>query len=356
MTRALVSGLDVAAHRDAFDLDLRSAEQSGADRGPRRLVGSEPLPINLVHCLEVGEVRQEDGRLRTRSSEESAETRTAARLSSTRRVWARTSSPPTSWPLWASSASCPAQNTRSPARIAWLYGPTGAGARSVLVTRRSICSPFCERAGHGARENLIILGQDAPQVECGPLVDDPRDDRGIRKPERLRQTAGWRTADRDGKGRLRLLGERPSSDGGPQLDDLGRDPDRGEDPRERPRPRRDRARCRGDHSPDRKLLLGCSIAVCLEGRQERCDGQLVGSERAHERVRAERGDGLGPTDRDPCLRSAEQLVSAEGDHVRTFADRLVNGELLTEAEPRRVEKGAAPEIVDESDAVLARES
>src|SRR5438132_173018 len=64
MTRALVSGLDVAAHRDAFDLDLRSAEQSGADRGPRRLVGSEPLPIDLIHCLEVGEVRQEDGRLR----------------------------------------------------------------------------------------------------------------------------------------------------------------------------------------------------------------------------------------------------------------------------------------------------
>jgi hypothetical protein len=46
--------------------------------------------------------------------------------------------------------------------------------------RRSIYSPFCERADDGACENLIILGQDAPQVECDPLVDDPPDDRRIR--------------------------------------------------------------------------------------------------------------------------------------------------------------------------------
>src|SRR5712691_398178 len=64
MTRALVSALDVAAHRDAFDLDLRPAEQSGADRGPRRLVGPEPLSVDLVHRLKIREVREEDRRLR----------------------------------------------------------------------------------------------------------------------------------------------------------------------------------------------------------------------------------------------------------------------------------------------------
>src|SRR5437879_13780258 len=121
----------------------------------------------------------------TRSSEESAETRTAARLSRTRRVWARTSLPPTSSPVWASSPSCPAQNTRSPAMIAWLYGPTGAGARSVLVARRSICSPFRERADHGAREDRIILRQDAPQGDGDPLLHAPRDHWRDRRSERL---------------------------------------------------------------------------------------------------------------------------------------------------------------------------
>src|SRR5436309_10196565 len=133
----------------------------------------------------------------TRSSDESAETSTAARLSSTRRVCARTSSPPTSWPVCASSASCPAQNTRSPATIAWLYGPTGAGARSVLVARRSICSPFCERAAYGACENLIILRQHASEVECDPLLHDARDHRRVRGPERLRDPRRGSSPDRD---------------------------------------------------------------------------------------------------------------------------------------------------------------
>src|ERR1700730_12724624 len=96
------------------------------------------------------------------------------------------SSPPTSCPVCGSSASCPAQNTKSPEMIAWLYGPTGAGARSVLVLRRSIYSPFCERADHGAREHLIILRQHAPQVESDQLFDDPRDDRRFRGSESLR--------------------------------------------------------------------------------------------------------------------------------------------------------------------------
>src|SRR5438309_10877386 len=64
MTRALVSALDVTAHRDAFDLDLRPAQERRTDRGSRRLVRAEPLRIDLVHRLEVREVREEHRGLR----------------------------------------------------------------------------------------------------------------------------------------------------------------------------------------------------------------------------------------------------------------------------------------------------
>src|SRR5919204_1956040 len=64
MTRALVSALGVTAHRDAFDLDLRTARERGdADGRARGLVRPEPLRIDLVHRLEVAEVREEDRRL-----------------------------------------------------------------------------------------------------------------------------------------------------------------------------------------------------------------------------------------------------------------------------------------------------
>src|SRR5207247_10200121 len=122
----------------------------------------------------------------TRSSDESDADRTAARLSRTRRVCSRTSFAPTSSPLVGSRASCPAQKMRSPATMAWLYGPTGAGARSPLVTRSSISSPFRERADDGTHEALIILRQNASQVERHALQGDPRDDRRVRGAQRLR--------------------------------------------------------------------------------------------------------------------------------------------------------------------------
>src|SRR4029077_7808052 len=64
MTRAPVSALSVTAYRDAFDFHLRPAQQGRPDRGTRRLVGPEPLGVNLVHRLEVFEIGEEHGRLR----------------------------------------------------------------------------------------------------------------------------------------------------------------------------------------------------------------------------------------------------------------------------------------------------
>ena len=52
----------VAELLNPFDLDLGPTEQSRADRRARRLVRSEPLPVDLVHRLEIREVGEEDGR------------------------------------------------------------------------------------------------------------------------------------------------------------------------------------------------------------------------------------------------------------------------------------------------------
>src|SRR5439155_763375 len=141
----------------------------------------------------------------TRSSPDPDSTRTAARLSSTRLVCARMSSPPTSSPVVGSSAIWPAQKTKSPATIAWLYGPTGAGARSVRVLRRSIFSPFCQRGGHCARELLVMLRQHAPQVERDAPVHAANGEPGLGSAEELVSAERHHVgplADRGGDGHL----------------------------------------------------------------------------------------------------------------------------------------------------------
>ena len=64
MTRALVSGLDVTAHRDAVDLHLRASQKRSPDRRASRLVGPEPLGVDLIHRLEVLEIGEVHRRLR----------------------------------------------------------------------------------------------------------------------------------------------------------------------------------------------------------------------------------------------------------------------------------------------------
>src|SRR2546430_10394482 len=68
-----------------------------------------------------------------------------------------------------------------------------------------------------------------------------------------------------------------------------------------------------------------------------------------------RSDALGPAHGDAGLRPTEELVTAEGDDVGALTDRVADRELLSKSEAGRVEKGAAAEIVDERNVVLARE-
>src|SRR5207253_10669743 len=168
--------------------------------------------------------------------------------------------------------------------------------------------------------------------------------------------AGRRAAtDGDGEGRLRLLRQRPAAHGRAHFDRFGGYARSAELRRERARPSGDRARRRRDHPPDRKLRLGISVAIGLERRDERRDGQLVGPECAHERVAPERCDALGPSDGDAGLRPAEELVTAEGEDVGALTDRVADRELLSKSEAGRVEEGTAAKIVNERDVVLAPE-
>src|SRR3989442_4849075 len=291
----------------------------------------------------------------TRSRDESDGESTAARLSRTRRVCARTSFPPTSSPLAGSSASCPAQKMRSPATMAWLYGPTGAGARSLLVTRRSISSPFRERADDGTHEALIILRQNASQVERHALQRDPCDDRRVRGAKRLRQAHRRSPTQRYGERVLGLFRQRTAADGGTRLRHQSADTARAERACHLLRATAYLARARGDHPPDRKLFRGATVPIGLERGDKAGDGDLVGAQRTHQWMYPKGVDARLAPDRHPGLRTAQQLVAAERHHVGALADGLGHGELSSEPVARRVQKRPAAEIVDERKVVLPRE-
>src|SRR6185436_19210749 len=53
------------------------------------------------------------------------------------------------------------------------------------------------------------------------------------------------------------------------------------------------------------------------------------------------------------LGAAKHFVSASGDHIRTFGDRLLNGQLLLKSELSRVEKASIAEIVDERNSIFS---
>ena len=69
--------------------------------------------------------------LTTSASELPASSRIAARLRSACSVCA--SMPSATSPVTGSMPAVPEQNTKSPATMAWLYGPNAAGARSVVM-------------------------------------------------------------------------------------------------------------------------------------------------------------------------------------------------------------------------------
>ena len=88
----------------------------------------------------------------------------------------------------------------------------------------------------------------------------------------------------------------------------------------------------------------------LQRSLERGDRQLVGAERALQRMPSQLLDEVGATRDDSRLRPAEQLVAAEADEVGACRERLARRRLVGE----RAEHARA-EIVDERQRMPARD-
>ena len=83
----------------------------------------------------------------------------------------------------------------------------------------------------------------------------------------------------------------------------------------------------------------------MSGRLERGQGQLVGAHGAGQRVTGQAGDDVGPTQQDPCLGAAEQLVAAGDHHIGAVTQR--GGDVGLPGQQRLRGEQPAAEIHDE---------
>src|SRR5262249_20638413 len=78
--------------------------------------------------------------------------------------------------------------------------------------------------------------------------------------------------------------------------------------------------------------------------------ELVGTQRALQRMTTEALDEIRATDDDPGLRSAEELVAGEADEIGASGKGLPRGRLVADVDER-----ARAEVVDERKPVAARD-
>ena len=152
----------------------------------------------------------------------------------------------------------------------------------------------------------------------------------------------------DGAGEARQLGERQraAADAADRLLDLAAD-GRGEPlgPRAH-RLRRLVQHPQHRHLPQRPLR----VEVERERPLERGERELVGAQRALERVPAQALDEVGAAHDDPGLRPAEQLVAREADEVGAGGEALARRRLVL----GRVDEHARAEVVHERQSVALR--
>src|SRR3954464_7424064 len=100
--------------------------------------------------------------LTTSARDAPAAARTADRFLSACSVWA--SIPSAACPVAGSIPAVPEQNTKPPATIAWLYGPSAAGARSLEIARRVMfCPSHLPAAGP-----CLVDAEHGPEQGPGP--------------------------------------------------------------------------------------------------------------------------------------------------------------------------------------------
>ncbi|RZL93513.1 MAG: hypothetical protein EOP73_27610, partial [Variovorax sp.] len=102
--------------------------------------------------------------------------------------------------------------------------------------------------------------------------------------------------------------------------------------------------------PDIMARAGCRlrepvrVGIKPQHRAQRRDGQLVAAQRPLHRIFLDARDQVGAADDDAGLRPAQQLVAAEGDDARAFAQRIGRRRLARQAEARQVGQRPAAEV------------
>ncbi len=174
-------------------------------------------------------------------------------------------------------------------------------------------------------------------VEEQPAVADDADHRRVAEPQRHRE----RLLDR-ARG-ARELGEWqcPSADARDRVLGLAAD-----EAREPLRPLAHALERLVEH-PQHRNLTARALGIGVEGERplERGERQLVGAQRALQRLAAEALDELAAADHDPRLRPTEQLVAGEADEIRTGGEARRGRRLVADVGQR-----AGAEVVDEPDA------
>ena len=92
---------------------------------------------------------------------------------------------------------------------------------------------------------------------------------------------------------------------------------------------------------------------CRRGPVERGERHLVETQRARERVAAQRRDEIGAADDDPGLGAAEQLVAREAHEVRAEPEPRRRVGLFGQAHASQVHERGAAEVLEQRQPVLA---
>ena len=221
-------------------------------------------------------------------------------------------------------------------------------ARTSVVLPWSMCPAVPTVSGTRARaaraatddgRHLVRLGVvERAAVEQRAAVADDADDRRLALAQRRRE----RLLDRAREARQLGERQRAAADARDRLLDLAAD--------RRREPLGAGAHVLGDglaQHPQHRDLAGHAPARGERERPlERGERELVGAERALERMAAQTLDEVGPAGDDPRLRPAEQLVAREADEVGAGRERRRDGRLALEVGQR-----AGAEVVDEREAV-----
>src|SRR5262249_23363699 len=111
---------------------------------------------------------------------------------------------------------------------------------------------------------------------------------------------------------------------------------------------------RGEQHAQHRDLLRSLVEQRTQGPVERRERQLVDAQRARQRIASHALEQVPAPQRDARLRSAEQLVAAEDDQVRTLLESGLD-QAFRNPVRAQIDEGAAAAVLDEWQAPSLRD-